>query len=189
MRPRISIRGSVRPSVGRSVGRSVRPSVRWWRFRKKTRKIIIFEQIIVVSSSRNLFIIMRTHRWPYGPCLFINERHGFLEINRMVFSFLFLHVCRMTYFLIFLFFYWNTKKITFSPWRNWIWKQNDTEKMIYEKNSRFIFFILDSMFCFCCVYYFLRVSDARNENYQEIIADAYFGEFEGITYKCLFVNA
>ena len=125
-----------------------------------------------------------------GFCfLFINERHGFLEINRMVFSFLFLHVCRMTYFLIFLFFYWNTKKITFSPWRNWIWKKNDTEKMIYEKNSRFIFFILDSMFCFCCVYYFLRVSDARNENYQEIIADAYFGEFEGITYKCLFVNA
>merc|ERR1711970_150113 len=41
-----------------------------------------------------------------GFCfLFINERHGFLEINRMVFSFLFLHVCRMTYFLIFLFFY------------------------------------------------------------------------------------
>jgi len=36
------------------------------------------------------------------------------------------------------------------------------------------------MFCFCCVYYFLRVSDARNENYQEIIADVYFGEFEGI---------
>jgi len=89
-----------------------------------------------------------------GFCfLFINKRHGFLKINRMVFSLLFLHVCRMTYFLIFLFFYWNTK-ITFSPWRNWIWKQNDTEKMIYEKNSWFIFFILDSMFCFCCVYYF-----------------------------------
>ena len=44
----------------------------------KTRKIIIFEQIIVgggildeshvIRSSYNHFIIMRTHRWPYGPC-------------------------------------------------------------------------------------------------------------------------
>ena len=25
----------------------------------------------VISSSYNHFIIMRTHRWPYGPCLFI----------------------------------------------------------------------------------------------------------------------
>ena len=65
MRPRISIWGSVRPSVRQSVGRSVR----WWRFCKK--KIIIFEQIIVVgnitdeshviTSSYNHFITMRTH--------------------------------------------------------------------------------------------------------------------------------
>ena len=40
MRPRMSLRGSVR--------RSVVWSVRWSHFRKKTRKIIIFEQIIVV---------------------------------------------------------------------------------------------------------------------------------------------
>jgi len=102
-----------------------------------------------------------------GFCfLFINERHGFLKINRMVFSFFFMFVA-WPIFSFFCSFTETQKKITFSPWRNWIWKQNDTEKMIYEKNSRFIFFILDSMFCFCCVYYFLRVSDARNENYQE----------------------
>ncbi len=65
-------------SVRRSVGPSVSPSVGRWRFRKKKRKIIIFAQIIVVggiqdeshaiTSSYNHFIIMRTYRWPYGPC-------------------------------------------------------------------------------------------------------------------------
>ena len=53
-------------------------SVCWCQFCKKTRKIIIFEQIIVVggildeshviTSSYNHFIITRTHRWPYRPC-------------------------------------------------------------------------------------------------------------------------
>ena len=59
----MSVRPSVGPLVGRSVGR--------WRFCKKQGKIIIFEQIIVghvITSSYNHFIIMRTHRWPFGPC-------------------------------------------------------------------------------------------------------------------------
>ncbi len=43
MRPRISITKFVRSLVGPSV----RPSVRWSRFCKKTRKLNIFEQIIV----------------------------------------------------------------------------------------------------------------------------------------------
>ena len=65
------------PSVGQSVGLLVG----WWRFCLKTRKIIIFEQIIVVggtldeshvvTSSYNHFIIMRTHHWPYGPCCYL----------------------------------------------------------------------------------------------------------------------
>ena len=75
MRPRISITGFVRRSVGRSVCPSVGPLVTLsW----KAREIIIFEQIIVgrgildeyhvITSLYKHFIIMRTHRWPYGPC-------------------------------------------------------------------------------------------------------------------------
>ena len=62
-----------------AVGQSVRPSVRRRRFREKQGEINIFEQIIigggiqdksdVITSSYNHLIIMRTHRWPYGPCL------------------------------------------------------------------------------------------------------------------------
>jgi len=60
---RPSIRLSVRPSVRRSVGRS--------RFRRKRENLWFWSQIMmshVISSSYNHFIIMRTHRWPYGPC-------------------------------------------------------------------------------------------------------------------------
>ena len=33
----------------------------------------------VITSSYNHFIIMRTHRWPYGPCFSLLEyvRHAF----------------------------------------------------------------------------------------------------------------
>ena len=69
MRPRISITGSIRPSVRRSVRRYVGPLVR---LLLKTREINIFDHIVkknhVITSSYNHFIIMRTHRWPYGPC-------------------------------------------------------------------------------------------------------------------------
>ena len=54
---------SVRPSVGRSVGRS--------RFRQKRENRWFWSQIImshVITSLYNHFILMRTHRWPYGPC-------------------------------------------------------------------------------------------------------------------------
>jgi len=154
---------------------------------------------IFMKTKKNHHTKNRTESWAlnYGALLsqylngfsflFINKRHGFLKINRMVFSLLFLHVCRMTYFLIFFCSFTETQKSRFHPEETEY--ETILKQMIYEKYSWFIFFILDSMFCFCCVYYFLRVSDARNENYQEIIADAYFGEFEGITYKCLFVNA
>ena len=55
------------PSVGRSVGRSVRR----WRFRQKRENRWFWPKIMrshIISSSYNHFIIMRTHRWPYGPC-------------------------------------------------------------------------------------------------------------------------
>ena len=63
-------------SVFRCVRRSVGPLVT---LSLKTRKINIFEQIIVrrgildskshvITSSYNHFIIMRTYRWPYGLC-------------------------------------------------------------------------------------------------------------------------
>ena len=29
----------------------------------------ILDESHVITSSYNHFIIMRTHRWPYGPCL------------------------------------------------------------------------------------------------------------------------
>ena len=58
-----SVRPSVRPSVG--------PSVRGSRFRQKRENRWFWSQIMmspIITSSYNDFIIMRTHRWPYGPC-------------------------------------------------------------------------------------------------------------------------
>ena len=67
----LSVRRSVRPSVGPSVGRSVGRS----RFRQKRENRWFWSQIMMshaISSSYNHLIIMRTHRWPYGPCLFVH---------------------------------------------------------------------------------------------------------------------
>ena len=93
MRPRSYKR--VCPSVGRSVGRSIGQWVGWSVGRSvgrsvghtKTRKIIIFEQKIlgggtldkshVITLSYNYLIIMRTHRWPYGPCLVTDNSIGY----------------------------------------------------------------------------------------------------------------
>ena len=67
---------SVGRLVGRSVGPSVGPSVGDAFVRNKENQY--FEQIIakegildkshVITSPYYHFIIMRTHRWPYGPC-------------------------------------------------------------------------------------------------------------------------
>ena len=54
-------------------GLSVRRSVGWWRFRQKQENWWFWPQIMmsyIITSSYNHFIIMRTHRWPYGPCFF-----------------------------------------------------------------------------------------------------------------------
>ena len=55
---------------GLSVSTSVRPSVRGSRVKKRENRWF-WSQIMmshVITSSYNHFIIMRTHRWPYGPC-------------------------------------------------------------------------------------------------------------------------
>ena len=59
------------PSIRRSVRRSIRRSVGWWHFRQKRENRWFWSKMMshVISSSYNHFIIMRMHRWPYGPCL------------------------------------------------------------------------------------------------------------------------
>ena len=58
-----------------SVDPLVRPSVDWSRFRKKQYfcandlRGCILDGSHVITSSNNHFIIMRMHRWPYGPSL------------------------------------------------------------------------------------------------------------------------
>ena len=63
---------------GRAQQQQTENAISQGRTESGARKINIFEQIIVkggildkshvITSSYNPFIIMRTHRWPYGPC-------------------------------------------------------------------------------------------------------------------------
>ena len=64
MRPRIPIIGSVCPSIRPLV----RSSIHW----SVGHAYVKNGKIDSVTSSCNHFI-MRTHRWPYGPCLCLNQ--------------------------------------------------------------------------------------------------------------------
>ena len=72
MLPRISITGSVRWSVGRSVRRLVRDAFVKNKenqcFRANNLRGGILDGSHVITSSYNHFLIVRTHRWPDGPC-------------------------------------------------------------------------------------------------------------------------
>ena len=64
---------TVYPSIGLSVHWSVcHASVNVFQQVKERESQ---EESHVVTSSHNHFIIMRTHRWPYGPCLWSNTSH------------------------------------------------------------------------------------------------------------------
>ena len=61
----IFIRRSILPSVCQSIDQSVRLS---WIPLQQVEARVRQNEYHIITSSYNHFIIIRTHRWPYGPC-------------------------------------------------------------------------------------------------------------------------